>query len=266
MWWTRFKAYAKVQKFHEALTKDQDLPDTQADAESLDRDANAKKKAVAAIDRNEKALSHLAVPFTAPKAMVHYHKASDDNWPDGLASNVVNSLLKKFRPQDIISGIKYENALQSFKFKKNQEPTDIFDHFTELNIQFGIEERDEKKLIAFALKKLPEKYVTAFSTLAASLYGNVDLDKFEETVEAIYRASQGSPKTNEDNGNDEVNISSIDGKKKGKGQNKNKTNKNKDDKNEKDKNDDDPCPHCGRTGHDPKNCWMLSSNQAKRPD
>jgi hypothetical protein len=83
----------------------------QKDAEGLDASDSANKTAIEAIARNKKALSNLAVAFMTSKAMVHYHKATTEEWPDGLACNVVKSLLKKYRPQDIISGIEYENAL-----------------------------------------------------------------------------------------------------------------------------------------------------------
>jgi hypothetical protein len=94
------------------------------------------KKAIEAMARNEKALSILVVVFTTSKAMVHYHKAASTEWPDGLACNVVKSLLKKYQPQDIISGIEYENALRLFKLKKGQDPTELFDHITEVNTQY----------------------------------------------------------------------------------------------------------------------------------
>jgi hypothetical protein len=106
--------------------------------------------------KNEKALSNLAVAFTTSKAMVHFHKAASTEWPDGLACNVVKSLLHKNRPQDIISGIEYENALRSFKLKKGQDPTELFNHITKVNTQYGIDSPDEKKLMALALEKLPE--------------------------------------------------------------------------------------------------------------
>jgi hypothetical protein len=129
----------------------------------------ANKKATEAMDWNERALSNLAVAFTTPKAMVHFHKAASTEWPDGLACNVVKSLLRKYWPQDVISGIEYENALRTFKLKKGQDPTELFDHITEVNTQYGIGSPDEKKLIALALEKLPERYMNAFTTLRASL-------------------------------------------------------------------------------------------------
>jgi hypothetical protein len=66
-----------------------------------------------------------------------------------------------------------KNALRSFKLKKGQDPTELFDHITEINTQNGIDAPDEKKLIGLALEKLPEWYVNAFTTLSMS--GNVDL-------------------------------------------------------------------------------------------
>jgi hypothetical protein len=135
---------------------------------------------------NKRALSNLAVVFTMAKAMVHFHKAASTKWPDGLASNVVKTLLRKYRPQDVISGIECKNTLRSFKLKKGQDATELFEHITKINTQNGIDDPDEKKLIALALEKLPERYVNAFTTLSMS--GNVDLEKFEDTIEAIYRA------------------------------------------------------------------------------
>jgi hypothetical protein len=45
---------------------------------------------------NENALANLTVAFTTAKAMVHFHKAGSTEWPDRTASNVVQSLMKKY--------------------------------------------------------------------------------------------------------------------------------------------------------------------------
>jgi hypothetical protein len=154
MWWTRFKAYAKVQKYSQALAiiKEPSMPTTQADGEALDRSDQANLPTLMAMSHNEKALANLTVAFTTPKAMSHFYRASDEEWPDGLAANVVKSLYKKYRPSDTIAGVEYDAELEKFKLKKNQDPTELFDHFTEANVRFGINEPDEKKLIALALK------------------------------------------------------------------------------------------------------------------
>jgi hypothetical protein len=55
--------------------------------------------------RNDCALSNMAVVFTTGKAMTHFYKAADNEWPDGFAANVVESLFKKYRPKDTIAGV-----------------------------------------------------------------------------------------------------------------------------------------------------------------
>jgi hypothetical protein len=83
------------------------------------------------MDHDQKALSTLAVAFTTIKAMVHFHKAGNVEWPDRIACNVVKSLIRKCQLQDMISGIEYKNTLRSFKLKKNEDPTKLFNHFME---------------------------------------------------------------------------------------------------------------------------------------
>jgi hypothetical protein len=87
-----------------------------------------------------------------------------------------------------------------------------------VNTQYGIDSPDKKKLIALALEKLPEQYVNAFTTL--SMGGNIDLEMFKETVEAIYQANQSKAKANDDEEEEEINLATFDDSKKKKKNNK----------------------------------------------
>jgi hypothetical protein len=53
-------------------------------------------------------------------------------------------------------GLKKKKAQRSFKLKKGQDPTELFNHITKINTLYGIESPDEKKLIALALEKIPK--------------------------------------------------------------------------------------------------------------
>jgi hypothetical protein len=46
--------------------------------------------------------ANLAMAFTTTKAMMHFPKAANLNWPDGLACNVVQSLHTKYQLNDAI--------------------------------------------------------------------------------------------------------------------------------------------------------------------
>jgi hypothetical protein len=137
--------------------------------------------------------------------------------------------------------------------KKGQDPTEL-DHITKVNTQYGIDSPDEKKLIALALEKLPEKYVNACTTL--SMGGNIDLEMFKETVEAIYQANQSKAKSNDDEEEEEINLTTFDNSKKKKKNNKWK-------KKGYENNDEEKCKHCGRKGHPLDKCWMLDKNRSK---
>jgi hypothetical protein len=266
MWWTRFKAYAKVQKFAQALgeTPEAALPADQDDLDALDRADPANLPALLAAARNDKALANLAVAFTTTKAMTHFHKAPDEEWPEGLAVNVVKSLLKKYRPTDTISQVEYIARLEEFKMKKNQDPTESFDHFVEVNTQFGVNEPDEKLLIAMAMRKLPEKFVTAYTTMTTTLGGAADLEMFENMCENLHRTAK--KKKDGGDSNDELNLAGLDGKKKGKGKFKGKwKGKQRDRDRDRGNDDGEKCKHCGHPGHKPDACWMLEKNKKKRP-
>jgi hypothetical protein len=86
------------------------------------------------------------------------------------------------------------------------------DYITEINTQYGIDSPDEKKLITLALEKLRERYVNAFTTLSMS--GNVDLEMFKDTVEAMYRAKQSKAKSNDNEDTEEINFATFNNSKK----------------------------------------------------
>jgi hypothetical protein len=245
MWWTRFKAYAKVQQFAQALgeTPEVALPANQDALDALDRSDQANLPALLAAARNDRAMANLAVAFTTAKVMTHYHKAPDEEWPEGLAVNVVKSLLKKFRPTDTIAEVEYIARLEEFKLKKNQDLTELFDHFVEVITQFGVNAPAEKLLIAMAMRKLPEKFVTAYTTMATTLGGAADLETFEQICENIHQTT--AKKKDDEDSEDDLNLSAFDKKKSSNGE---------------------KCEHCGRPGHKPDNCWMLEKSKDKRPD
>jgi hypothetical protein len=168
IWWTRFQAYAEEKGFAQAIenTKEPDMPISQAACDALDTTLPASAKAVKAIARNKKAVSSFAMAFTNAKAMVHHHKGTDAVWPKGLACNITKSLLKKYQPQDNISKVEYIQALRQFKLKKNQDPSEVFDHIVEVNAQFGMITPSDEMMVAMALEKLPREYVNAYTTLS----------------------------------------------------------------------------------------------------
>ena len=74
-WWMRFKAYAKVYKFKEAIGPDpeNDLPADEAD--SLDETKDKEKPLIAAKRRNETAMACFTMAFTSNELLGYIHEA-----------------------------------------------------------------------------------------------------------------------------------------------------------------------------------------------
>jgi hypothetical protein len=127
-----------------------DLPLSQKALNRLDVNNKTNLAALQAAARNDRALSNMVVAFTTAKSMTHFYKAANNDWLDGLAANLVESLFKRYCPKDTIAGVEYEKDLKQFNLKKGQDPTALFDHFVEISTQYGINAPDEQKLIAIA--------------------------------------------------------------------------------------------------------------------
>ena len=90
-WWMRFKAYAKMTGFHKALeiTPEVDLPSTEAEALTLTGSTDDEKKQLAAVKRNDTAISSLTLAFTTDELLDMILEAQDKDWSDGLACKVI---------------------------------------------------------------------------------------------------------------------------------------------------------------------------------
>jgi hypothetical protein len=73
-----------VQQFSQALgeTPEAALPANQDALDALDRTNQANVPALLATARKDRALANLGVAVTTAKAMTHYHKAPDEDWPE----------------------------------------------------------------------------------------------------------------------------------------------------------------------------------------
>jgi vacuolar-type H+-ATPase subunit B/Vma2 len=84
----RFKVYAKVYKFAEALKigGESNLPAT--DDEVIDITSELGKKQAAAKKRNEITIANFTMAFSSEGTISLVYKASTAEWPDGLARRI----------------------------------------------------------------------------------------------------------------------------------------------------------------------------------
>ena len=95
-WCMRFRAYTRIAGFIKAIkvNLETDLPSNQAEVDMLKGSRDKAKKKKAATNRNNSAIASLILAFITDKLINIIMQLQTLDWPDGLASNVVNNCEK----------------------------------------------------------------------------------------------------------------------------------------------------------------------------
>ena len=118
---TRFKAFAKMKEFGQAVDckgVDPDLPTAAVNATGT---AYTKEEKLA-IRRNDKAMYNYTLAFQTEACMGMIYGASTTEWPDGLAWLVAKALNKKYAPKDRISRVEMKRQLTAVSMSKKKDP------------------------------------------------------------------------------------------------------------------------------------------------
>ena len=71
----------------------------------------------------------------------------NNDWPTGLAWDVMQRLRRKFKPDDTISVVEINSRLSKLKIKASDHPDLLFDKLAEINIAYGYQ-LDESRQIS----------------------------------------------------------------------------------------------------------------------
>jgi hypothetical protein len=64
------------------------------------------------------------------------NKAKTDEWPGGEAWKIRESLIKKFRPDDIIAAAEARSRLKDVSMKKHEDSTVLFEQLAEHEVAY----------------------------------------------------------------------------------------------------------------------------------
>ena len=136
MWNTRFRAFATVSRFAEALAPQTMMP--AREDELIDETTDDGRLKALAIRRNGVAMANLSMAFTSEGTMgLVQYKAMTPEWPGGLAYLVMEALNKKYRPQDTITRVELRQKLNKVAMKKNQDPATLFEQVSSIENQYN---------------------------------------------------------------------------------------------------------------------------------
>jgi hypothetical protein len=103
IWWIRFRAFATVYKFIEAVKPEDEAHMPATEGEVLDETVPADLLQIAARKRNAVAMANFAMSFTDETTIGMIYKAITTEWPTGKTSLVVAQLLRKYKPPDTMT-------------------------------------------------------------------------------------------------------------------------------------------------------------------
>ena len=261
LWWTRFKAYATVYKFDQALKVggERDLP--ASESVTIDTSTDVGKRQEAAKKRNAVAMANLTMAFTTEATMGLVYKAMSNDWPGGLAHEVTAALLKKYKPEDTISRVELRQKMSEVRMKKNDDPATLFEQLSAIENQYNTatQQIDEEDMIATVISAAPTEYKPTVSAEQRLKGNQLKLQDLEEAMSQYWRQSGNSMrKTNEDDY--EVGLSAF----KGKCYKCQKFGHKASDCKTKIKFKGN-CSNCGKQGHKAVDCWEKEENKDKRP-
>ena len=108
VWWMRFRAYAALKKCHNAMSQNFNLP---PDPNNLTGTDEQKEESERLVQINTACLASLTLAFTTPDLMQLVSASQTNEYPFGIAKQVVKLLFEEYRPEDDISEIEAETEL-----------------------------------------------------------------------------------------------------------------------------------------------------------
>ena len=273
LWQKKFKAYANMGSFGQAIktTPDPDLPTS---ATTLDASNTATGQIqIRAIKANDRAVAALTMALDDLTLMSYVNKSCTTDWPDGNAHLVMNALIKKFKPVDVMSRAEMKLDMASIEMKPYDDPSLVFSSLQNIEMQYRQHLTVEDKL-ATILSVCPLSYKPILTSEVRNRGSNLTIDDLEEAMTFHFRSMQfgeGAKTTTSKSEDDELAMmatSSLfckycketthDIKNCGKLASKNSR--------DKTQRFSGNCNWCGKTGHRADDCWSKPGNEHKKPE
>jgi hypothetical protein len=138
-WCQQFKNWCKAKGLSAALGNmgepDPSLPTSE---ENLSETVEVRKREKTAVKRNNLTINAFYLAFCDNDVLTQLVLNSQDtDWPNGLASRVMfYKLYSRFRPQDSVTPLDAEAALNAVKMKKGESPIDFQDRIEAVGNQY----------------------------------------------------------------------------------------------------------------------------------
>lgn len=254
VWWTKFRAYATAKGVVNALlSKESDMPLTEAQA--LDETVADEKKKIKARERNSLAMAYLLSAFKAEADVSLAYETMTDDWPGGLAYQVVEKLMEIYQPKDNVTEVEVQRRLLEVKMKKKEDPKTLFEQVATIQNWYNsaTKKLPKDQLIAVVLRAAPEAYASILTSEQEKRGNTLEMSHLRAVMNKFYRQVYKRA-TNNDEKDDEMALVAPTNHKGGNGRGSRPT-----------KRFSGKCHTCGKEGHMARDCWEDQNNADKRP-
>lgn len=265
-----FAVAAKIVKSVQSTGPHPDLPDSESEVLVAGTD----DKKIAAKEENQKAYSYLTMAFTSNKFIGLLMKARTTEWPNGLAWKVMEGFVKKFKPDDQVSGIEVQQKLDALRFKKKDDPEDFFKEIDVILNSTPKVDVKQEQLIALVMKNAPKMYLSVISAEQREKKDQLTLEILAEAMHDHYCLTKCNKGTSGEEDSDLEEEAALavtftgkcyrchqPGHRAANCPNRSNNNNNSNHRQRFSGN----CNLCGKYGHKEADCWEKPENASKRP-
>ena len=271
VWWMRFKAYATVNRFVQAIGRQQEAALPATEDAVLDVNNLAEKEQDDARKRNSHAMACYTMAFTTNSLMSVVYRARTTEWPNGIAARVTAALFNRYQPSDVLTSMEMKRALLGIHITPTQNPGLLFKKIQAVNNKFEGAIGDEE-MLATAIAAAPSQYASTIAAEGLRRGNLLTIEEVERAMKLQWRLAGGrnSKETSEElalvdvecficherghiakncphrkdlTGNEGSNVVQEETRRRS----------------------DTKCDVCGRVGHLACRCWWKEENKARRP-
>ena len=279
--WGMFKAmfanYGGCKGFGSVIMMDLPDPNLPEAENELSTDPQTKKKQKSCVQKNRMAINALFIAFRKRSSLLQLVlNTSNSKWPNGRAWVAMKKLELKFNPQDNVTMLDAEKAIDDAKMKTGESPSDFHDRLCSIQPRYPNQLTDNSIRNAMMRKSSPQYRDVIIQSLKKP---GISADELMEDMQHVYRTLQSL--NFEDAAQDETEVALVQPTNRTRPGPPRSTNDYQStmrcficnqighkmqDCPMKHLRNTIKCVHCGRTGHTHNRCWSLPENAANRPE